>query len=379
MHRLAAAAVVALLPAATPALDLTVGSGAARDCRPASGGVSFDAAAIAFVEPGPVTSIDAYGGGRYSPASRNDIAVGIGFGEVAADVAGYCIGAQYRADYFAVASRDLLDAVVENHFSRPFDAGRTYQLRLDDTTLRASGARLRHVFELTPVGDWSARLGVGSSVLKGLAGRQESIAGAATATSGQYAVGTATWLKTDTSYNLADFNPFVAPGPVGGYGFSTDLELIGESRNGVAIDFVVRDALGRLYWHDVPRSLQTLNNAAIRYNADFNRYAFVNGIDSRVSFTQDLPAVYHLSLTVPTAARLSLVVEDDLIRGFHFPSVAARYGANARYTELSYDIRTRAVGVGARAAFLGAFVTINSLQPQRATVLGVSLQATHAW
>ena len=292
-----------------------------------------------------------------------------------APVSGY----SYRADYLAEASRDLLDAIVGNHFSRPFDVGRIYQLELDDRSFRASGVRFRHVFDSDIADGWSARIGVGISGLKGLSGRYESLHGAATATSGTYAIGAATWLKADSNYNLADFNPFVAPGVAGGYGFSTDIELLAESSSGYAVDLVVMDAIGRIYWHDVPQSVQTLNNAAIRYDADFNRDAFVIGKDSRVSYVQELPAIYHLALTIPAGTRLRAIVEDDLISRFHFPSVAARYGAAARYGELNFDFRTRAVGIGARTSFIGAMFTINSLKPRNASVLGVSLQATHSW
>ncbi len=377
--RLAAAAALALVGAAAPALDLTAGSGAVHGCPGASGGVSFDAAAIAYVEPGPVSAVDSYGGGRYSPAGGNNIAVGVGFGEIAGDVSGYCIGVLYRADLLAEASRDLLDAVVGNHFGRQFNAGRTYRLEMDDRSFQASGARLRHVFDVDIAAGWSTRIGVGVSALKGLAARQQSIAGEATATSGTYALGEATWVKTETDYNLADFNPFVAPGAAHGLGFSTDFELLARSSGGYSVDFIAMDALGRIYWHDVPQSVQTLNNSAIRYNADFNRDAFVNGIDSRVGFTQDLPATYHLAVNIPAGTHLSAVLEDDLISRFHFPSVAARYGEDTRYGELSYDLRTRALGIGLRSSFVSAMLTANSFSPRNASVLGVSIQAMHAW
>jgi len=375
----AAGVVVALLPAAVAALDFTLGAGAAQNCRASATGISFNAGAMAYVEPAPVLSVDDYGGSRYSPSRGNNIGIGIGYGELTGEVAGFCLGALYRAEYLGEASRDILDALVGNHFRRPFDVGRTYGLSLSDESFQADGLRLRRVVDIKFSDEWSASLGAGVSVLKGLAGRQESVSGSAVATSGSYAVGTATWLKTDTNLNLADFNPFVAPGTPSGYGFSTDFEFIARSRAGYSIDFIVMDALGRLYWHDVPESYRTLDNATVSYNADFNRNAFVTGLDSRVTFVQDLPRNYRLAATLPVVSELSAVVADDLIESLHFPSVGARYGARGPFGALDFDIRTRSLSIEGGLPFMSAAITSNSFKVHSATVLGISLQAFHTW
>jgi hypothetical protein len=361
------------------ALDLTVGAGAAQNCPAPGAGISFSSAAIAYVEPGPVVTVNDYGGGHYSPSQGNNIGIGIGYAELTGAVAGFCVDALYRAEYRGDASRDLLDALVANHFGAPFDVGRTYRLSLSDNSFKASGLRLRRVADFEFTDHWSARLGVGASVLKGLSGQQESLTGSAVATSGSYAVGTATWLKTDTSLNLADFNPFVAPGSPEGYGFSTDFEFLVQSKSGYSIDFVVMDALGRLYWHDVPQSYRILDNSTITYNADFNRDAFITGLDSRQSFVQTLPTIYRLAATLPVVSRFSAVVADDLIAGFHFPSMGVQYGELGHYGALDFDFRTRSLSIGAVLPFFSAVVTSNSFRPGNATVLGISVRASHAW
>jgi hypothetical protein len=374
-----AGVVFALLPAALWGLDLTVGSGAAQNCPAPAAGVSFSAAAIAYVEPGPVVTVNDYGGGHYSPSQGNNIGIGVGYAELTGAVAGFCIDALYRAEYRGDASRDLLDALVANHFGASFDTGRTYRLSLSDNSFKASGLRLRRVADFEFTDEWSARLGVGASLLKGLSGQQETLAGSAVATSGSYAVGTATWLKTDTNLNLADFNPFVAPGTPEGYGFSTDFEFLAQSKAGYSIDFIVMDALGRLYWHDVPQSYRILDNSTITYNADFNRNAFITGLDSRQSFVQTLPTIYRLAATVPVVSRFSAVIADDVISGFHFPSMGVQYGEHGRFGTLDFDFRTHSVSIGAGLPFLSAVVTSNSLRPGSATVLGIALRASHAW
>jgi hypothetical protein len=358
---------------------LTVGAGAAQNCPAAAIGISFSAGAIAYLEPAPVVSFDDYGGDHYAPSRGNNIGIAIGYGEFTGEVAGFCVDVLYRAEYRAQASRDILDALVANHRGAPFDAGRTYRLSLSEDSFKATGLRLRRVADFEFTDQWSASLGVGVSVLKALDAQRESVAGSATATSGTYAVGTATWLKTDTNFNLADFNPFVAPGTPDGYGFSSDFEFVARSKTGYAVDFTVMDALGRLYWHDVPQSYRTLDNATITYNSDFNRNAFVTGLDSRVNFVQAIPRTYQLAATLPMIAKFSGIIEDDLIAGYHFPSVAARYGEPDRYGELNFDARTQSVSIGGRLHAMSAMITANSFEPRRASVLGITLRAFHTW
>jgi hypothetical protein len=375
----AAGVLLALASTATPALDLTLGAGPAQNCPASGNAISFNAAAISYVEPGPVLSVEDYGGGHFAPSRGNNIGIGIAFAELTGEVAGFCIGALYRDDYRAAASRDLLDVLVNNHFGNTFTPGRTYRLSLVDDFFKATGLRLRRTTDFQFTDQWSAKLGVAASVLKGLAGQQESASGSVTATSPNYAVGAGVWTKADADLNLAHFNPFVAPGTPVGYGFSTDFEFLVQSKGGSSIDFTVIDALGRLYWRDVPQTFRSLNNAVLSYNADFNRNAFVVGYDSRVSFVQDLSAKYRLAYTVPVVSQLSAVVADDRIESYNFPSLGARYGSLQRFGEIDYDFRTKSVSIGVASPTLRAMLTSNSPRLGSASVLGLSIQAIHSW
>ncbi len=365
--------------ATTSALDLTAGAGAAQNCPDTNYGIAFNASAIAYLEPAPVVTVDNYGGGHYAPSPGSNTGIGIGYSELTGDVSGFCVGVLFRAEYRAEASRDLLDVLVANHFGHPFDAGKTYNLWMSEYSFKAGGMRLRRVIDFDISDQWSSKLGISASLLKATEGQEDTLSGKVTATTSTYAVGTATWLQTASNLNLANFNPFVAPGNPSGYGFSTDWEWITTSRAGWSMDVIVIDALGRLYWKDVPRSLRTLNNAEISYNANFDRDAFITGIDSRVSYTQDLAPKYHLTIDTPQLSRLSGYVEDDWVDGLHFPSLGAKYGEGGDFGEVNYDIRTKAVGVGAKIAWVRALVTTNDIRIRSATVLGISVQASHSW
>ena len=377
--KVAAGICFALIPAAATALDLTVGSGAAQNCPQATYAIAFTADAIAYVEPAPVLTVTRYGAGHYSPAANNDLGIGIGFAELTGGANGFCVGALFRTEYRDEASPGLLDALVANHFGHPFDAGRTYQLALSDSSYKAEGVRIRRVADLDLTKQWSIKIGFAASYLHALQGQQESVSGSVTATSQTYAVGVGTWLNTQSNMNLDNFNPFVAPGDPGGDGFSTDFEFIAQSTSGLSLDIIVMDALGRIYWHDVPQSLKILNNATISYNANFDRDAFVTGLDSRVSFVQDLVPKYHLAFNAPVTQKLSAVVEDDFVDGYHFPSLGARYGKDERFALVNIDLRTRAVGLGAKWRSVSLLLTTNNVRVNDATVLGVSIQAMHVW
>jgi hypothetical protein len=367
---------LALISMAAQALDLTAGSGAANDC---SGVPHIQAAAVAYLEPAPVLSISDYGGNQYAPSPGNNIGAGVGFAEVSAAVAHLCIGLVYREEFEGIASQDLLDIVHANHFGQPFDVGRTYDAWYKLQSLKAYGLRLRHAFDLGELGKFGFTLGVGGSLLEAIEGRQESLLGSVTATSSDYAVGTATWLRTDSDLNPADFNPFVGPGHPTGLGFSTDIELKAAAADGTALDIIIMDAAGRTYWHGTRNSLLLANNATIQYDANFNREAFVSGLDSRIDEAQRIPTKYRVAFLQPIVSHLSALLEDDAVNGYHFVSVGAQYGGTARNVAATFDTRVHAVGISGHWQIFSASITSNRWRPQDATALGASFDLSVRW
>jgi hypothetical protein len=358
------------------ALDLTVGSGAAGDCSVLP---RVQAAAVAYLEPAPLTTINQYGGSQYVPSPGNDIGVGVAFAEISAAAPQVCVGLLYRAELEGAASRDLLDLLHANHLRQPFDVGRTYRAWYEAQSLEAEGLRLRRAFELGELQGFRFTVGIGASLLHATQGRQESLTGTVTATSATYAVGTASWLRTDSNLNPNDFNPFVGPGHPTGLGFSTDFELKVASAQGAALDVIVMDAGGRIYWHGTRNSLLMANNATIRYDEDLNRDAFVTGLDTRINEVQHIPIKYHVAVSEPVVAQLSALLEDDAVNGYNFLSVGARYGSVERNASATFDTRVHAISIGGRWRGLYASYTTNRWRPQDATALGFSLGISLRW
>ena len=112
-----------MMSATAPALDFTLGIGPTYSCQ--SRGPGARIAALTFLEPAPVLSIDDYGGRHYQPGDGDNVGVGAGYADLTTPVGRYCVGVFYRTDYRGAASRDTLDALVANHNHQPFDVGRT--------------------------------------------------------------------------------------------------------------------------------------------------------------------------------------------------------------------------------------------------------------
>jgi len=287
---------LALTSSSASALDLTVDSGAASDC---SGQPLLHAAAAGYLEPAPLTTVNQYGGNQYAPSAGNDIGVGVAFAEVSAAAPrsawAFCIAPSSREPPRRICSIFCMPITSGNRstMAEPITPG-TRRSRS-----RPKGLRLRRAFDLGELAGFNFKLDWAASLLDAAQGRQQSLTGTVTATSPSYAVGTATWLRTDSDLNPNDFNPFVGPGHPSGLGFSTDFELKVTSPQGAALDVIVMDGGGRIYWHGTRNSLLMANNATVAYNADFNREAFVTGVDSRIDEVEHIPTKYHVAFSQP--------------------------------------------------------------------------------
>ena len=361
------------------ALDLTVDSGVVENCPTSGASARLEAGAVAYSEPVPVLALTRYGAGHYDPSPGNNIGIGVGYGDVSGGLHGLCVALFDRADYYAEASRDLLDILVGNHDGHTFDSGRSYQLAMSVQSFRADGVRLEKTLGLTLGAGWSARLGLAASYLHGTEGDQQSFGGQVTATSSDYAVGAATWVRTQTDIDYNTFNPFVAPGTPSGDGFSTDVELVVADARADSFTLQAMDAIGRIYWREVPHSVRTLLNSTVVYNANLDRDALVNGIDSRVSLAERIPTKLRLAASLPIAGAWGADLEDDEVKGFHFPSFGPSVGGRELGGFVHYDVRTEAVEIGAHLPWLAVSLASNRFDLNRASALAASIRVSHTW
>lgn len=361
--------------ATAAALDLTAGSGAGRECTGKVPG--FHAAAIAYLEPAPASSINEYGGSRYAPDRANNIGVGVAFAELSAAAGAYCVGLFYRAEGQGAASGDLLDILHADHFGEPFEPGRDYDLHYDWRTLEAYGLRLRRAFSFGASTRFT--LALGASLMKPKVGSVETLSGTVLASSDTYAVGTASWQRTDSDLDPRSFNSFVGAGDPRGVGFSTDVQFTAHMPSGTVLDLTAMDLFGRIYWRETRSSLRALDNMTIRYDENANRSAFVSGADARIRSVQRIPTKWRIAVAQPLTPRIATLIEDDVLLGWHFVSVGARYGSAGRFVAGTFDLRTHAVGLDARWNLLSVSLTMDRWDWHNARTLGLSIGLSHRW
>jgi hypothetical protein len=365
------------MPAAAPALDFTLGVGPLADCRGSNPGLR--AAALTLLEPTPVLRIREYGRQQYDPEPGENLGAGVGYADLSAPAGGTCLAVFYRTDYVGQATRDALDALVANRNDQPFDVGRTYSLGLDSTWLQSAGFKVSRVFGYEPRTGWSVRLGVSASLMKALSLRKDTLIGRATATSADYAVGTATLRRADSDYDRKDFNPFVGKADPDGYGIGADAGLIVQSPAGWATELTVMDAYALFDWRDVPQSTENADNQTIRYDANLNREAFVQGVDRRVDLTQPLEPRYRLAQSGPVGGGLTVILSDDYAYDTHFPAVGLRFQRQDLVAQATYDTRMRAVSLDWRWSWFTLSITADDPNFGDASVLGAGLQFVRNW
>lgn len=360
-----------LTSAAAPGLDFTLGFGPADNCR--GGRAGLRAAALAYLEPAPVLQIKDYGGRHYHPGDGENVGIGTGYADITVPVGKACAGVFYRTDYRGDASPDTLDALVANRDRRPFDVGRRYALAFDSAYVDAMGLKLSRVLGFEAWRGSVVQFGLTGSIMKALTHREETLRGSAVATSGDYAVGTARLERDISNYNMRDFNPFVRKADPEGYGYAVDASMAVRSAQGYAVELTVMDAYAHLDWQDVPSSLETIDNQDIRYDANFNREAFVQGRDRRLDLGHRIEPRYRGVFLAPLDRGLTLVVSDDYVRQTHFPALGLRYAAEEFDAALGYDVQTHAVSLDLQKGWLTVSITSNDLNVQDASVLGARL------
>jgi hypothetical protein len=368
---------LALAPTAAAALDLTAGSGAARECPALM--PALHAEAIAYLEPAPLSAIEDPGDNRRTASRGNNAGVGVGFAELSSAAAGFCIGLVHREEAVGVATGDLIDIVQGERAGQRLDVGRDYQLHYAWHTLKASGLRIRRSFGIGEIRDVRFTLPLAASLLKPTAGTEETLDGSLTASTPDYGLGIATWWRTGSDLDPRTFNSFVGAGHPAGTGFSTDLQLRAQTPSGGTLDLIAMDLFGQIYWHDFRASMRILDNASIRYDENANREAFVTGFDARIRSEQRIPTKWRIALAQPVSNRFTLLLGDDALHGMHFVSVGARFGSSERFVATSFDTRTHAVGLGARWGLVAASLTTDRLRFQSANTLGFALDLARRW
>ncbi len=220
-------------------------------------------------------------------------------------------------------------------------------------SFRADGTRLEKTINLTLGAGWSAKLGLAASYLHGTEGDEQSFGGQVAATSSDYAVGAATWVRTQTDIDHNTFKPLRG---------SRHPPAAMASRPMRSLSWPIRVAIPSPRRRWTPSAGSTgarcrtpcgpLLNTTIAYNANLDRDAFINGIDSRTSFVEHIPTKLRLAASLPVVSEWSADLEDDEVKAFISHRSGRALETQGAAPLLHYDVRTGAVELGAHLSWL---------------------------
>lgn len=305
----------------------------------------------------------------YSPREGENLALISTRLETGVQWQGLRLGYISRNEWMATANRDSLDVVRADRQKASYDNGRKYSLDYRLRGFAADGARLSKSFSNDLGSAWTLGWGAAASALHGRRVRSEDISGSASATGGRNFTASVDWTR-DYSHTDAAAEGFAAAfvdGKPAGQGYSVDVGISLARQDGLRLEWVATDALGRMRWRDIPE--KTLSGT------NLPGAALPGGHKWRVELTQNLPVKHMLSLSLPTGA-VDFELADTIVQGTHLPRVGMRKRVDADWAaRLDYDVRFSTIGLGVSYRGLQMSLRSDALNLNKARAFGFEIGA----
>lgn len=320
----------------------------------ASGGIGVSAALHYFIGNDPLSARQYQGDwqGNYHP--RNGLNIGLlsTRAEAGAQAAGWRLSAVRRTELLIESGREMTDLMRLYKTREPLPAGQAYNVDLHYAGYEAKGWRIDKAWNWKARGGHDLSFGLGYSLLQGNRVRAGAAQGSLASLGGGnygYAV------KMDDAYTGKTY-PFQTPGTPEGNGGSADLGLEWKTPQGVRLEWIANDLLGRMRWRDVPGTVANAGTGVT--STDANGYIVyapaLSGRNARRDFTQKLPVRWGLGAEVPWR---DFYVLGSLSHLQHtsFPLLALGWKfAEGWRVQADYDLRFKTYGfklAGSRAFF----------------------------
>jgi hypothetical protein len=309
----------------------------------------------------------------YSPRAGEDYALISTRVETGVQWNGFRLGYIERNDWIASANRDTLDIYRASKQNLDYDNGRNYLLDYHLRGFAADGLRLTKSFSHKLESDWTVAWGVAASVLHGRKVRSEDISGSATGTGGQNYTASVDWTRdySGTDTVAEGFPPAFQSGSPSGEGYAADFGITLDHKDGLHVEWIASDIIGRMNWHDIPE--RTLSGS------NLPGAALPGGRKWRVDLAQNIPTKQALSVSIPTRIA-DIELGDTRIQGLNLLRVglAKRLGEDWT-TRLDYDFHFSTVGLGVSYRWLYFNVRSDSLNANKARAFGLALGARLAF
>ena len=252
-------------------------SGVLAIANPADNGqvVQAYATADAFVasDHAKLFDLSASGSVRYSPRAGVNSSLASSRVETGVQWQGYRIAVISRGDAFLMAGRDTIDLANQYTNALSYDSHRSYAVDYQVRAFEANGLKLSKSMQVSAVGDWTVKTGLGLSYLKGKSLKLDSVNGQAITLNTKDFDALLLQSVGNTSLNTLNLNEFNAPfgrqERFSSDGYAVDAGVIWTHfRNGTQLELAVADLLGEMYWNNVPSNMATLTMATKSYDAN---------------------------------------------------------------------------------------------------------------
>ncbi|MDP1905733.1 MAG: hypothetical protein Q8M09_16055 [Pseudomonadota bacterium] len=297
----------------------------------------------------------------------------------------WSVGYFYRQDWLLKASRDTVDAHYLDQTNQLTSGARAFDLDYSLQGFSADGLRLAfsRANATADGGEW--RWGVAASLMHGYDVRLEQAQGNLLTT-----VGSATLVGNRELFNTrlravpaaASFNAF-SPGPAqdvpAGWGYSLDLGLSRNFRNGANLALAVNDVLGQIKWDRVPLITQNINGTFAGNTFNSGASAIVSGVNRYQSLTLDLKPKLRIEADYPLG-ETTLLARVEGVDGQWFPQVGISHAIASKWrVGLDYETRFGAAEISLRHANYYLALSSQSLKLNESQALGIAAGLSYAF
>ncbi len=292
--------------------------------------------------------------------------------EVGIEYSGLQLSFFKKYNYELKFSKDTAEFYYQNQNKKPLDMGRTYQLNIEPYQTYSKGTRLgyQHYF---PEQRLSLQFGI--SYLQGKKLTTGKLYGTAIANSDK---------DYDFLFNVDDYfysedRLFERPiEPTEGHGYSFDATLNWRITPKLFTQIELTDLMGRIYWKNAPYTTAAATSDTKQYD-DEGYLAYkpvLSGVESNRNFTQRLPLYTHLQLGYQLPL-IDLIVKTDHTAIKNFTS----FGINLPTSKITqwqffYNVTAKALSMGYSSKYFSANLISDSINPDKAHTLGLSLALT---
>lgn len=311
---------------------------------------------------------------QYHPSQGKNFALAIGQAQTGVQFGSWSFGVLDRIEWWTNANKDSADLIYRDKAKLGADPGHSYVLDYRLTGFDAKGVKLGKAFENSIATDWKLNWSSALSLLKGTRFRTDEVSGYGTVSNIDQITVSAQRDNADSNLNVSPdhFNPFVPSGKPSGQGYGIDLGMSLANASGYRLDLTVGDAIGRMYWKEIPQAKTIVNNMNYSYDSYGDRNSTIAGIDSRGNITQSIAPKTDFNFSAPISIGF-IEIGDSYFHGVDFPEIGLGYRGTNWKTVATYETRTKSFGLAYAMRYFSIGVRSDSIHESEARTFGLSM------